>query len=390
MKLSIVTKTFRIHDNPFLDSDVYIIYINEKEYGENQQNFLNHILQLHLLDLEKIHIKPIIINNLTKIKTFIKNKENVSIYVDQLNPIINYPFHVIYLPSWCLIDWRDKVELIQQWFLPEALKNHKVFKKYVHSNIRTKYDTKPKLNKKIYKLKSNYTIELQDIKIPLPIEKLEDWILLKLQETKFMNHMNWYKPNTSPSTSINNLSCHLPELLQTSKLSPFISLGVLSPLIAYQFYNGEERMGSGRDQLLFREMFHACSQMPEFWLDNFGQEYQWKTPNNNPEWIDYLEGNTPHKDVNFAMKTLKQEGWIHHLARHLVADYLTRGKLEIHWKYGMEWFKEQLIDHDKCVNRGNWMWLSGTAFSSKQRSFFHYNYDNFITNKDKKLKVTIK
>jgi cryptochrome len=87
------------------------------------------------------------------------------------------------------------------------------------------------------------------------------------------------------------------------------------------------------------------------------------------------------------MRLLKKEGWIHHLARHMVADYLTRGNLEIHWKYGMEWFKITLVDHDDCVNRGNWMWLSGNAFSTKQRSFYHYRPDKYLENRNKKLKI---
>ncbi len=52
----------------------------------------------------------------------------------------------------------------------------------------------------------------------------------------------------------------------------------------------------------------------------------------------------------------------------------------------MDWFKKQLIDHDPAVNRANWMWLSGTAFSSKQRSsIYHYNYNDYLTRLDKKL-----
>jgi hypothetical protein len=35
-------------------------------------------------------------------------------------------------------------------------------------------------------------------------------------------------------------------------------------------------MGAGRVPVLFREMFHACAQMPEYWNDNFGQKYDWK------------------------------------------------------------------------------------------------------------------
>ena len=202
-----------------------------------------------------------------------------------------------------------------------------------------------------------------------------------------MNNPSWFKPDTSPTTSLTNNSDYLPDILKSSKLSPYISLGVLSPVTVYNFYSNEKKMGSSRDQLLFREIFHACGQMPEYWnQDQFGKIYQWKEKDIT-EWTNYINGTTGREDVDWAMKQLKNEGWIHHLARHLVADYLTRGVLEISWIEGMNWFKETLVDHDKYVNRGNWMWLSGTAFSTKQRSFYHYNPDNYLKNKDKKLKV---
>jgi deoxyribodipyrimidine photolyase len=36
------------------------------------------------------------------------------------------------------------------------------------------------------------------------------------------------------------------------------------------------------------------------------------------------------------MRQLKAEGWIHHLARHSTACFLTRGQCYISWERGME------------------------------------------------------
>ena len=62
------------------------------------------------------------------------------------------------------------------------------------------------------------------------------------------------------------------------------------------------------------------------------------------------------------MTQLREEGWIHHLARHSVACFLTRGDLYISWERGAEVFEELLLDADWSVNVGNWMWLSASAF----------------------------
>ncbi len=389
MKISIVQNTFRLHDNPFLDSDIYVIYIDKNRYGDNQFNFLNKILKLHLQDLDSIGITPVLVKDLKSITKIINDKSQsveIEVFVDFYNATTTYPFQDFhYLPTWCLIDWTPHVEQIQEWFLPEGLRNHKVFKKYVHENKRVIW--KSKINKKQTKsIKSNMKIIDSDSYVPLPDKDLDKWILAKLKSTKFMNNDKWYKPDTCPTTSITDAQEDFDDNLKTSKLSPFFALGVLSPLVAYNFYNREDKMGSARDQLLFREMFHSCAQMPEFWIDDFGKEYEWKDTDSKT-WNNYINGNTGREDVDWAMKQLKREGWLHHLARHLVADYLTRGVLEISWVEGMKWFKETLVDHDECVNRANWMWLSGTAFSTKQRSFYHYNPDNYLKNKNKKLKV---
>jgi cryptochrome len=71
---------------------------------------------------------------------------------------------------------------------------------------------------------------------------------------------------------------------------------------------------------------------------------RWKEARTGFPWIDAL------------MRQLKQEGWIHHLGRHAVACFLTRGGCYVHWERGAEVFEEWLIDHEVACNVGNWMW----------------------------------
>lgn len=81
------------------------------------------------------------------------------------------------------------------------------------------------------------------------------------------------------------------------------------------------------------------------------------------EWFRrWKEGRTGFPFVDALMRQLKLEGWIHHLGRHMVACFLTRGGAYVHWERGAEVFEEWLIDHEVACNAGNWMWLSCTAF----------------------------
>ena len=55
-------------------------------------------------------------------------------------------------------------------------------------------------------------------------------------------------------------------------------------------------------------------------------------------------------------------GWAHHLIRNAVAVFLTRGDLWLSWEHGCKHLMENLIDSDWCINAGNWMWISSSAF----------------------------
>lgn len=66
----------------------------------------------------------------------------------------------------------------------------------------------------------------------------------------------------------------------------------------------------------------------------------------NPEALaKWAEAKTGFPWIDAIMTQLRQEGWIHHLARHAVACFLTRGDLWISWEEGMKvncTFREQL------------------------------------------------
>ncbi|KAF7548135.1 hypothetical protein G7046_g8779 [Stylonectria norvegica] len=93
--------------------------------------------------------------------------------------------------------------------------------------------------------------------------------------------------------------------------------------------------------------YHVDSEEADIWFK------RWRVGMTGFPWIDAL------------MRQLKQEGWIHHLGRHSVACFLTRGGCYVDWERGCEVFEEWLIDHEPACNAGNWQWLSCTAFFSQ-------------------------
>lgn len=84
------------------------------------------------------------------------------------------------------------------------------------------------------------------------------------------------------------------------------------------------------------------------------------------EWFQrWAEGTTGFPWIDALMRQLRHDGWIHHLGRHSVACFLTRGGCYIHWERGADLFADLLLDHEPSCNAGNWQWLSCTAFFSQ-------------------------
>ncbi|KAA1478430.1 DNA photolyase [Dentipellis sp. KUC8613] len=196
------------------------------------------------------------------------------------------------------------------------------------------------------------------------------------------------KPQTAPTAF---------EPASTTLLSPhlhFGSLGVRQFLHdvqrATEAYSGAKKASQPPTnlpgQLYFRDMYFAVQHAvgPAFagTVGNPVTRYiPWHLPSSIPPspttpytidspaahawFLRWAWGITGFPFVDALMRQLRQEGWIHHLGRHMVACFLTRGGAYVDWERGAEVFAELLLDHEPACNAGNWMWLSCTAFFSQ-------------------------
>lgn len=168
-----------------------------------------------------------------------------------------------------------------------------------------------------------------------------------------------------PSTSPNSIEP------STTVLSPYLKFGCLSPrtfyyrlLDVYKLGKHSEPPVSLMGQLFWREFFYTVgSHTPNFDKmkgNKVCRQIDWDT--NADKLKAWTEARTGFPYIDAIMTQLRLEGWIHHLARHSVACFLTRGDLYQSWEKGMEVFEELLLDADWALNAGNWMWLSASAF----------------------------
>ncbi|NXX99936.1 CRY1 protein, partial [Centropus bengalensis] len=198
--------------------------------------------------------------------------------------------------------------------------------------------------------------------------------LERVQRREWSWGRGWVASFTKPRTIPNSL------LPSTTGLSPYFSMGCLS--VRTFFYRLSNIYAQAKHhslppvslqgQLLWREFFYTvAAATPNFtrmagnpiclqisWYEDAEKLHRWKTAQTGFPWIDAI------------MTQLRQEGWIHHLARHAVACFLTRGDLWISWEEGMKVFEELLLDADYSINAGNWMWLSASAFFHQYTRIF--------------------
>jgi cryptochrome len=174
-------------------------------------------------------------------------------------------------------------------------------------------------------------------------------------------------------------SCVATEEASTTALSPYMSLGCLSPrTFWYAIEESSQRSNvttkskppvSLHGQLLWRDfnnlMAHTANKnQPGSWGQIQGNTHCRPIPwSEDPELLQaWKEARTGYPWIDACMKQLEQEGWIHHLGRHAVACFLTRGDLWQNWEKGALHFESQLLDADYALNGFNWLWLSCSGF----------------------------
>lgn len=167
-------------------------------------------------------------------------------------------------------------------------------------------------------------------------------------------------------------------LASPTGLGPYLRFGCLSCRLFYfkltDLYRKVKKNSTPPlplyGQLLWREFFYTAATNNPCFDKMEGNPICVQIPwDRNPEALaKWVEGQTGFPWIDAVMIQLRQEGWIHHLARHAVACFLTRGDLWIRWEEGMKVFEELLLDADWSVNAGSWMWLSCSAFFQQ---FFH-------------------
>jgi len=156
----------------------------------------------------------------------------------------------------------------------------------------------------------------------------------------------------------------------TSRLSPFLHLGCLSPLELTERASGREGAEPFLRQLCWRDFYaQLLAARPEtstrdlrprghLWREDAAGLAAWR------------EGRTGYPIVDAGMRQLARDGFMHNRARLLTASFLTKD-LYVDWRLGAAHFLSLLVDGDVASNSGNWQWVAGTGVDTRPNRVFN-------------------
>ncbi|WP_159323417.1 cryptochrome/photolyase family protein [Streptomyces tendae] len=155
----------------------------------------------------------------------------------------------------------------------------------------------------------------------------------------------------------------------TSRLSPYLHFGALSPLELV--HRARAHGGPGAEafvrQVCWRDFHHqVLAARPEASVRDYRTRHdRWRGEEDAAEEIAaWRDGRTGYPVVDAAMRQLRHQGWMHNRARLLVASFLTK-TLYVDWRIGARHFLDLLVDGDVVNNQLNWQWVAGTGTDTR-------------------------
>tara|TARA_R110002124_G_scaffold100107_2_gene246561 strand:+ start:4963 stop:6450 length:1488 start_codon:yes stop_codon:yes gene_type:complete len=161
---------------------------------------------------------------------------------------------------------------------------------------------------------------------------------------------------------------NLPAIEGTSRLSPHIAFGEISP---YQIWSAAtapdldipaQDLETFLSEVLWREFSYTLLfYNPDLASRNFQPRFDgfpWEGDADRlPLWQN---GQTGYPMVDAGLRQLWQTGWMHNRVRMITASFLVKHML-LDWRHGEDWFWDTLVDADPANNAASWQWVAGSG-----------------------------
>ena len=157
------------------------------------------------------------------------------------------------------------------------------------------------------------------------------------------------------------------DLAATSSLSENLAYGEISPRVIWYAgwraaHDGQPGAETFVKELVWRDFsYHLMFHTPQIASANWRPQWdQFPWAGDSDAAMRWRQGMTGEPVIDAAMRELYVTGRMHNRARMLVASYLTK-HLMTHWKIGLDWFADCLVDWDPAANAMGWQWAAGSG-----------------------------
>ncbi|MFM6853393.1 MAG: cryptochrome/photolyase family protein, partial [Sphingopyxis sp.] len=164
---------------------------------------------------------------------------------------------------------------------------------------------------------------------------------------------------------------NLPSVEGTSRLSPHLHFGEISPAQAWHgAMDAGGEVGVFLKELVWRDYgTNLTLLMPDYGRANGRPAFDalpWRDvtrPDVAADVAAWQQGRTGYPIVDAGMRQLWRTGWMHNRVRMIAASFLVKHLL-VDWRVGEQWFWDTLVDADYASNAANWQWVAGSGLDA--------------------------
>ena len=194
-----------------------------------------------------------------------------------------------------------------------------------------------------------------------------------------LKHLHHYFFETKTINTYKYTRNNMLNFLDSSKLSPYLATGALSPRkIYWELKRFEQTIEKNVStywlwfELLWRDYFYflhikegdgffsisGSSSQTALWEKN--ETYQ----------RAILQAKTGYPLVDANLMELYQTGWMSNRGRQNVASFISKS-LRLDWRWGAALFEHYLLDYDVSSNYGNWQYIAGVGADPRENRLFN-------------------
>lgn len=214
-------------------------------------------------------------------------------------------------------------------------------------------------------------------------ETLADWALLPTRPNWAKGFAEEWTPGEAgaaqrleaflPKSAYYDDARNLPSVEGSSRLSPHLHFGEISPATVWHAVEGE----GGNNEVFLKELIwrdyaqNVIRAFPDYGRVNGRQQFDdlpWRSEDEAADDIAaWQEGRTGYPIVDAGMRQLWVSGWMHNRVRMIAASFLIKHLL-VDWRVGERWFWDTLVDADYAQNSVNWQWVMGSGVDANMFS----------------------